>query len=44
MVLARTGDTVQVQFKVVDFKYEVVVLGFTDKRFSEETTELTIRR
>lgn len=44
MVLARTGDTVEGQFKVLNFKYEVVVLGYTDDRFRDQTTELTIRR
>lgn len=44
MVLARAGDTVENQFKVVAFKYETVVLGYTDERFKDQTTELTIRR
>ena len=41
LMLARVGETVQQEFKVVEFKYEAVVMGYTDERFTDMTTELT---
>lgn len=43
MMLARVGDVVQQQFRLKEFKYEVVVLGYTDERFRDQTTELEIK-
>jgi len=42
MILARVGDVVQQHFRLKEFKYEVVVLGYTDERFRDQTTELEI--
>jgi hypothetical protein len=44
MLLARVGDVVQDQFRVLEFKYEVIVMGFTDDRFRGETTELSVKQ
>jgi len=38
--LARVGDVVAKQFKLVEFKYETVVLGYVDARFKDQTTEM----
>ncbi len=40
MVLARTGDVVQTQFRLVGFGYETLVIGYVDERFRGQTTEL----
>ena len=40
MVLARAGDIVQQQFRLVGFGYESLVIGYTDARFSGQTAEL----
>ncbi|MCP3979538.1 MAG: hypothetical protein GY716_09440 [bacterium] len=37
---ARMGDTLWNEFRVVDFKYEAIVMGYTDDRFADQTTEL----
>jgi hypothetical protein len=42
--LARIGDVIQGAFKLVGFGYESVELGYTDERFSDQTTELSMRR
>jgi hypothetical protein len=42
--LARVGDVIQGAFKLVDFGYESVELGYTDERFSDQTTELSMSR
>jgi len=44
LMLARVGEVVQEEFKVVEFKYEAVVMGYTDDRFADMTTELTWNR
>jgi hypothetical protein len=38
--LARTGELVQDTFKVVEIRYESVVMGFTDPEFAGRTREL----
>lgn len=43
MTLARVGEIVQRQFRVVDFGYETVVMGYTDERFKDRTTELAMK-
>ena len=43
LVLARRGEVVKQQFKVVDFGYETVVMGYVDERFKTETQELQQR-
>jgi len=40
LVLARRGEVVKQQFRVVDFGYETVVMGYVDERFKNETQEL----
>ena len=40
ILIAGAGEILNDQFKVVEFKYEAVVMGYTDKRFSDQTTEL----
>jgi hypothetical protein len=44
MLLARAGETIEQDFKVVEFKYESVVMGYVDNRFKDMTTELNMRR
>jgi len=39
-MLARVGDVVEAKFKLLEFKYEKVVLGYTDERFKDSKTEL----
>jgi len=40
MILARVGDVVAQQFKVVGFGYETLVIGYVDERFRGQTAEL----
>lgn len=40
MILARIGEVVQEEFKVLEFKYEKVVMGYTQEQFKDQTTEL----
>ena len=40
IVLARVGDVVQHDFKLIEFKYETVILGYVDERFAGQTAEL----
>lgn len=40
LLLARAGETVREQFRVVDFGYETIVMGYVDDRFKDQTTEL----
>jgi hypothetical protein len=42
--LARIGDVIQGAFTLVGFGYESVELGYTDERFSDQTTELSMSR
>jgi hypothetical protein len=42
--LVRKGEIVQEQFRLVDFKYEGVVIGYVDERFADQTTELRMTR
>ncbi|NIW73914.1 MAG: hypothetical protein GWN08_01410, partial [Gemmatimonadetes bacterium] len=42
-ILAQAGDVIAEAFTVVEFKYQSVVLGFTDERFKDETTELEMK-
>ncbi len=44
LLLARMGETVQTEFKVVEFGYETVVMGYTDSRFAGQTAELNWNR
>jgi len=38
--IARGGEVVRDQFRVVEFQHEKIVMGYTDERFVNETTEL----
>ena len=38
------GTVVEKDFRVLEFKYETVVLGFTDPEFEGQTTELQIKK
>ncbi len=44
LLLAKKGETVQGEFKVVDIKYESVVMGFTRRDFKNQTRELPMTR
>lgn len=44
MILARKGDVVKGQFRVVDVKWESVVMGFVRPEFKGLTRELTMGR
>jgi hypothetical protein len=41
MLLAREGEVVKEQFKVLDFKYESILMGYTDPLFESKTTEVS---
>ncbi len=40
LILARIGEEVLEQFRVVDIEYETVVMGYTDERFNKLTKTL----
>ena len=40
VVLARAGEVVKDQFRVVEFGFEAVVMGYVDERFKDQTSEL----
>ena len=42
--LVRVGEIVQKEFRLVDFKYEGVVIGYVDERFADQTTEIRMSR
>ena len=42
--LARVGEIVQEEFRLVGFKYEGVVIGYVDERFADQKTELRMSR
>ncbi len=44
MILARKGEVVKGQFRVVDVKWESVVMGFVRPEFKGQTRELTMAR
>lgn len=43
IMLARVGEVVQSRFRVVDFKFQTVVLGYEEDRYKGRTTELKMR-
>lgn len=43
-LLAQVGDIVQDQFLVREFKYRKVILGYTDRRFAEQSAELEMKK
>ena len=40
VMLARAGEVVKDQFRVVEFEFEAVVMGYVDERFKDQTSEL----
>ena len=40
--LARIGDVIEKEFKLVEFKYDSVVMGYTDERWKGQTVELQL--
>ena len=44
IVLAHGGETVFEQFRVVEFQYEKIVMGYVDEEFADQTTELKQRK
>ena len=43
VLLASVGEILERQFKVLEFKYEILVLGYTADRWAGETTELPMK-
>jgi len=44
IVLGRSGDVVFDQFRVVEFRYQKIVMGYVDEQFADQTTELKQRK
>jgi hypothetical protein len=44
ILLASIGEVIQEQYTVVDFKYEMLVIGYTDERWGDQTTDLPMKR
>ena len=44
VLLAAIGEEIDTMFKVVDFKYETLVLGYTSERWADKTTDLPMKR
>ena len=42
MTLARIGDVVEEDFKVVEFKFDKVVFGYVAEKYRDERAELTM--
>ena len=40
VMIARTGDVVKDHFRVVEFGFETIVMGYVDERFKDQTSEL----
>jgi len=40
VTLARAGEVVKDHFRVVEFGFEAVVMGYVDERFKDQTSEL----
>jgi len=40
ILLVRAGEVIRDQFRVVDFGYQSITMGYIDKEFENETTEL----
>jgi hypothetical protein len=38
------GEEIDKEFKVVDFKYETLVVGYTSKRWADKTADLPMKR
>ena len=44
VILAALGEVVQDRFTIAGFEYEALIIGFTEERFKNETTELPMKR
>jgi hypothetical protein len=44
VILAQIGEIVDKQYKVLEFKYEMLVIGYTAERWADETYELPMKR
>ena len=44
VILAALGEVVQDRFTIAGFEYETLIIGFTEERFKNETTELPMKR
>lgn len=44
IVIARVGETVRDQFKLVELKHDAAIIGYTKKEFRERTKELPMKR
>ena len=44
VVLAAKGEVFEKQFKVLDFKYEMLEVGYTAEKWAEKSTELAMKR
>ena len=43
MLIARSGDVVKDRFRVIGFKFESIVMGYTEELWKDETTELRMK-
>jgi hypothetical protein len=44
IVIARVGETVRDQFKLVELKHDAAIIGYTRKEFRDRTKELPMKR
>ena len=44
VLLAGIGEVIEEQYKVVDFKYEMLIIGYTAEKWADKTTELPMKR
>ena len=42
LYIAQAGEVVQEQFRVVEIRFETVVMGYTDEKWAGRTRELTL--
>ena len=40
ILIAQAGEVVEKDFVVVEFKYDSILMGYTDEQFTGQTTEL----
>jgi hypothetical protein len=44
VLLAQVGEVVDERYRLLEFGYETVVLGYTEERFGDKTTEVKLRQ
>ena len=44
IVIARVGETVRGQFKLVELKHDAAIIGYTKTEFRDRTKELPMKR